>query len=281
MKIRNYYGISQRVDELVQNLKELDEALHEDKRHADLCKAEFVTPLSILPLAVFASHNRMKITYSEENYDIQSYLGTIGFPKGFEELPSDEKRYLPITRLPPIEQNKVLGKYEDLILEMSDSNEYASSFKLSLKYLTSELVNNVSEHANIDQYWLLAQYWEKPHRACEIVIADCGIGYKQSYEGTRYEVKSDMEAIINALEGKSSKKENLRGYGIPTIARLFVQGYGGKLIIMSGKSIVYDKQGQRKVWKLKSHWQGSLVGINFNLKKIQFYKYLRQARRSQ
>jgi anti-sigma regulatory factor (Ser/Thr protein kinase) len=277
MEIRKCYGISQRIDELAQNLRELDDVLHKGKGHADLCKAEFVTPLSILPLAVFASHNRMKITCSEEDYNIQSYLDTIGFPKGFEELPSDEKRYLPITRLPPIEQNKVLGKYEDLILEIAGSEEYASSFKLSLKHLTSELVNNVNEHANIDHYWLLAQYWEKPHRTCEIVIADCGIGYKQSYEGTKYEVKSDKEAIINALEGKSSKKENLRGYGIPTIARVFVQGYGGKLVIMSGKSIVYDKQGQRKVRKLKSHWQGALVGINFNLKKIEFYKCLREA----
>ncbi|MGA2308479.1 MAG: hypothetical protein ABSG57_02885 [Candidatus Bathyarchaeia archaeon] len=275
MEIRHHYGISERIDELVQNLEELNSALRNDIPYTDLCRADFVTPLSILPLAVFASHNRMNLTCSEKDHDVQSYLSTIGFPNGFEELPSDEKRYLPITRLPPIEQNKVLGKYEDLILEMASSDEYSSSFKLSLKHLTSELVNNVNEHANIDHYWLLAQFWERPHRTCEIVIADCGIGYKASYKGTKYEVKSDRQAIINALVGKSSKKENLRGTGIPSIAKMFIHGYGGKLVIMSGKSLIYDKLGERKEWKLKSQWQGALVGINFNLKKIEFYKYLR------
>jgi hypothetical protein len=274
MQIENQYGITERIIELITNLKELDEALQKGKRQVDLCKVEFVTPLSILPLAVFASHNNIKITCSEEDDNVLTYLDTIGFPYGFTKIPNETKRYLPMTRLPPIENNTILGKYEDLILGKAGSGKYASSFKFSLKYLTSELVNNVNEHANIDHYWLLAQYWEKPNKTCEIVIVDCGIGYKQSYEGTDYEVATDKDAIINALEGKSSKKERLRGVGIPSIAKMFINGYGGKLIIMSGKSVVYDKQGQRKTLKMKSYWQGSLVGINFNLKTINPYKYL-------
>lgn len=83
---------------------------------------------------------------------------------------------------------------------------------------------------------------------CEIVIADCGIGYRASYKGTKYEVKSDREAIINALVGKSSKRENLRGAGIPSIAKVFIRGYRGKLIIMSGKSIgSFRNKGSRYV----------------------------------
>lgn len=273
MRIQERYGISERIEELISNLRVLDDALHEGNQ-VDLCRAEFVTPLSILPLVVFAYHNNIKITCSEQDNNVLTYLDTIGFPDGFTELPKDRKRYLPMTRLLPVEEDTILGQYEDRIVEQAGNNEYTSSFKSSLKYLTSELVNNVNEHANIDHYWLLAQYWEQPTKTCEIVIADCGIGYKQSYQGTCFEAHSDREAIINALEGKSSKRENARGQGIPSITRMFVDGYGGKLIIMSGKSIVYYKQNERKEMKLKSHWQGALVSINFNLKVINPYSYL-------
>lgn len=278
MQIEHHFGITERISELAENLKELGQAVYKGRDNVDLCKADFVTPLSILPLAVYASNNGIGITCSEKKHDIQSYLNTIGFPDGFETLPASSKRYLPITKLPPIEKNQILGEYEDLILEMASSREYADSFKLSLKYLTSELVNNVNEHAETDHYWLLAQYWEQPRKTCEIVIADCGIGYRASYEGTKFEVKTDKQAIINALLGKSSKRED-RGAGIPSIARVFINGYRGKLIIMSGKSIIYDKldrRGNRKrnEWKLKSNWQGSLVGLNFDLKEVDLYKYL-------
>src|SRR5450756_2443359 len=100
------------------------------------------------------------------------------------------------------------------------------------------------------------------NNTCEIVLADCGIGYKNSYEGTEFEVETDRDAIINAMEGKSSKsakaKMKERGKGIPSIANLFVNGYGGKLIIISGESIMYYKSNERKELKLKSKWQGSL-----------------------
>lgn len=273
MQIQASYGISKRIDELINNLEELESAVHNSDSQVDLCKVKFVTPLAILPLVTFAYHNNIAITCSEKDGNVLNYLATIGFPNGLTELEKTRKGYLPITRLPPIEDNTVLGEYEDRILSQAVALECADSFKNSLKYLTSELVNNVNEHAKTGHYWLLAQYWANKN-TCEIVMADCGIGYRKSYIGTSFEVNNDKEAIINALEGKSSKHPQERGYGVPTIANMFVNGYGGKLVIISGDSGIYYKQNERKELRLKSYWQGSLVGINFNLKTINPYDYI-------
>jgi hypothetical protein len=270
MELLATFGISQRIEELISNLEELEKAKFRGLREIELSRAGFITPFSILPLVVYAINNKLKINCTEDDYDVCSYLDTIGFPNGVTELPSKTKRYLPITKLPPIEENNLLSEYEDRIL--SQVNTHDCSFKTSLKYLTSELVNNVNEHANIDHYWILAQYYPVKN-TCEIAMADCGIGYKKSYVGTDFEVDTDLEAIENALEGKSSKSARLhiseRGKGIPSIVNLFVNGYGGNLIIVSGTSMVYYRKNEKTHLSLKSYWNGSLVVINFDLKTIK------------
>ena len=273
--LANPFGISERIEELVDNLEELETAKLKGLNKIELSQAKFITPLSLLPIAVYAVDNNIKIDCTEKDYNVCSYLDTIGFPNGVKELTSKGKRYLPITKLPPIEENNLLSEYEDKILSQVSFND--NSFKTSLKYLTSEVVNNVNEHAFIDHYWLLAQYYS-PTKTCEIVMTDCGLGYRTSYNGTKFEVKTDLEAIENALEGRSSKSAKLdspeRGKGIPTIANMFVKGYSGKLIIISGKSMIYYSKNKKQPIELKSNWKGSLVGIRFNLKTIDPLSYV-------
>jgi hypothetical protein len=264
------FGISDRLHELINNLSEMQNAFQKGKEEIELSTVNFVTPISILPLAVYANNNGMRINTTEDPYsDACSYLDTICFQQGVTEFQKENKRYLPITRLPTTESCKLLGEYEDRMLSQTGVE------KVVLKHLTSELVNNVREHAQVNQYWLLAQTYKTTHLIVEIVLADCGMGYKNSYKGSRFEVEDDASAIINALEGRSSKTElNGRGFGIPSIVRIFAGALSGKLIIMSGESMMYYKDGKRKELPLKSYWQGALVGINFTPKPIDIYKYI-------
>jgi hypothetical protein len=279
MKIQaSAYGISDRLTELTSNLQELEQAKNNGVSEVNLTNASFITPISILPLAVYATQNNIKINCLEENYDVCRYLDTLGFQKGVTVLPETVKGYLPITKLACVEGDKVLGEYEDHILAQAQANEQIPGLKNALKYLTSELVNNVSEHAEVKHYWLLAQYYEHLQKTCEIAIADCGIGYKKSYQETEFEVKTDKEAIQNALEGRSSKsakaKSVARGKGIPSIVNMFNKGYGGKIAIASGNSLIYYKPQEKKELKLSSYWQGAIVAINFNLKPLNYINYV-------
>lgn len=272
MELLGHFGIADRITELKKNLLEMEKVRLDGESEVELSTVEFVTPLAILPLAVYANHHGLTVNCIEDpNSDACNYLDTIRFQHGVTNLLSSEKSYLPIAKLPPVEDNNVLGEYEERILSRANAQ------KESVKWLTSELVSNVKEHAEIDHYWILAQYYPDK-KTCEIAIADNGIGYKKSYEGTEFEAETDAEAIQNALEGRSSKsakaKLKERRAGIPSIAKIFLKGYGGKLIIMSGKSIMYYKQDMREKIELDSCWGGSVVCINFNVKVVNIYNYL-------
>jgi hypothetical protein len=155
MKIQaSTYGISDRLTELIGNLQEMEQAKKEGTNEVSLTKASFITPISVLPLAVYATHNKIKINCLEENNDVCSYLDTIGVPNGVTKLPKGGKGDLPITKLACVEEDKNLGEYEDKILVQAKLARN-TGLKNALKYLTSELVNNVNEHAEVKQYWLL------------------------------------------------------------------------------------------------------------------------------
>ena len=264
----NSYGISERITELIANLKELETAIYTGVSEVDISKVNWATPLSLMPLVIKANKNNIQLTCSEPKSNVQGYLDTISFPNGVTELPRANRSYLPITKLPSRSESAELIEYENRIV--SRSGRIGGE---DLKFLTTELVTNVKEHSEAFEYWLLAQYYNLPKNrtACEIILADCGIGYKESFMGTEFEVGTDSEAIMNAMAGKSSKSWDEHAYGIRSIADKFVEEYKGKLVIISGDSLVYYKskisndisKNDIEVKTLQSYWEGSIVGINF------------------
>jgi len=274
MQLSREYSTSKRLLELISNLKELHQTVVDGKDSSEMCPVGWVTPISILPLAVYANNHAISINCTEENSDIQTYLAAISFQQGTTKLESS-RNFLPITKLScKDKENCVLSAYEDLILsKLPEKNREPSTN--SLKLLTSEIVANIREHARVSNYWILAQYWNAM-RTCEIAMCDTGIGYRESYRGTPYEVKTHLDAISNALEGKSSKLPvQERGTGIPTIVRMFVEGYGGEVIVLSGDSLLYIHKKESIPYQIGSEWEGSFVGIRFKLKATDImYQYL-------
>jgi anti-sigma regulatory factor (Ser/Thr protein kinase) len=275
MQLTHEHSTSKRLLELISNLKELHQTVVDGKSSTDLCPVGWVTPISVLPLAVYANHHNVLVNCTEQNPDIQTYLEAISFQQGTTRPSKSHKNHLPITRLScSDEKGYVLSTYEDLILSnLPEENREPSTN--SLKLLTSEIVANIREHAKVDDYWILAQYWDRM-RTCEIAMCDTGIGYRESYRGTPYEVRTHIDAIRNALEGKSSKPPiQERGTGIPTIVRMFVEGYGGEVIVLSGDSLLYIHKKESIPYQMGLDWQGSFVGIRFKLKsKDVMYQYL-------
>jgi len=134
-------------------------------------------------------------------------------------------------------------------------------------------VTNIKEHAETDCYWIMSQYWPKSN-TCEIVIADAGVGYLGSYVGTPFEVDSHEEAIMNAIRGNSSKNDVERGTGIPSVIKIFCEGYGGCVLIMSGDRLLF-MEGERNVfYPLEVDWGGVFFGIRFELSVVNALAYL-------
>jgi hypothetical protein len=237
--------------------------------HAD----KWVTPFSLLPLAVYASRLRMRISYGRNKSEVKGYLRNIRFPKGVNRIDSLSSTYLPLSRLSVESGDEYLTRYEDRIIGKVMDEKVRMSFQNSLKYLTSETVTNIKEHAQVDDYWLLAQYWPASE-TCEIAIADSGVGYLGSYRGTAYEVDTHEEAIKNVIHGCSSKDDVERGTGIPGMIKIFCEGYKGCVVIMTGDRLLYIEEENSDFYELDFNWDGVFVGIRFKLGIVNALAYL-------
>ena len=81
-------------------------ALQNGENEVDLSSVKFVTPLAILPLAVYANNNGIKINCTEDPYvDACSYFDTIGFQNGVTEFQKVDKTLSP--------NNKTINKRKE------------------------------------------------------------------------------------------------------------------------------------------------------------------------
>jgi hypothetical protein len=273
MEIRQYDTLN-RLAEMQNNLRELISYSNRGRNSIELKVQKRATPFGILPLAVYADLLNMDITYGRNSNDVKRYLRNIAFPQGVSRLSKlRTSTYLPISKLDVNRGDKYLSQYEDMILRNIDDDEILSSFRNSLKYLTSEMVTNIKEHAEVNHYWIMSQYWPSSE-TCEITVADTGIGYKESYKDSSYEVETHEDAIKNAIHGRSSKDNIERGTGIPGMIKIFCEGYGGCIVIMSGDKLLYMEDEKNDFYNLDVFWNGVFIGIRFQLSVINALAYL-------
>ncbi|HLC76848.1 MAG TPA: hypothetical protein VJH04_01450 [archaeon] len=271
MEIKKLFSTVDKLNELINNIHAMDVALEDKQKYVSIKNIEWVSPISILPLVIYAKSNGLKIECLTDDEDIESYLITICFPDGTEDLFDINTKYLPITKISCGLENSLLTDYEERILKTVDE-KYRHSFISALKFLTSELQTNVEQHSRVGSYWILAQYWKKTE-TCEICMADTGIGYKESYKGTEHEVKDDTSAILNAIEGISSKTPEERGAGIPGILKIFIDGYKGELVMLSGNALLHLQDKKPTIYTCPISWKGCFIGIRFKLRDINIEKY--------
>jgi hypothetical protein len=113
MEIRKIFDTTERLVELINNIHSIDVASKDKKKSIPIQNIEWVSPISILPVVVYAKTKRLKIDYLTEDEDVRSYLGTICFPDGTKVLSDIGTRYLPITRISCGLENSLLSNYED------------------------------------------------------------------------------------------------------------------------------------------------------------------------
>lgn len=271
MQIKKQFRTPDKLMEMVRNIKEIDAAVSNKKKSVAITNVGWISPISLLPLVVHSAQNGIKIRCSSKRKGVTPYLNRVCFPEGTEDLSEINANHLPITRFSCGLENPLLGKYEESIISKI-SPEYRNSFISGLKFLTSELQSNVEQHAKINHYWIFAQYWEKT-KTCEICLADSGIGYMESYRGTKYEINDHSSAIKNAIQGLSSKTPDERGAGLTGIMKMFIDGYKGEMVILSGDSLLYLYSKKPIIYKCPINWKGAFVGLKFRLKDLKIEDY--------
>lgn len=291
ININSGFDTTSRLNDLVNNLRYLEPK--SQGANIDINQIGFVTPLSITPIAAII--NEKNLIYKYHTADI-SYLKTINFPEGIEEIEkiAIKKTYLPIIHLrlencSKEEITRQLAALHTKYLDLLKTNVVADQRFLELLtnntfgFLLGELFDNIEEHSNAKNVYLFAQYWPKLN-SCELCIIDDGVGLFGSLKNAGRDIRNTEDALHKILEtGLSAKTEFgdiRRGTGIKnTRAAITNKEINGEFFIMSGDAAFLHSaiQGQ-KFFKLSNYsWNGTMVMLKLNRPVSQFniYNYVK------
>lgn len=267
---------------LGENLARLNDLKKKETNYIDLGEINWVSPLSILPLAAFLRNKVEKkypisIIYPEDR-QCSTYLKTIRFYKGIssaQEL-KKQKSYIPIAAVSGERKNirqrdLIISYLAELLLKSTGCKKGLAN---ALSYPITEMFDNIWEHSKSPFGWFLAQYY-KNKRYMDICILDTGISIMKSYENSGHKIENDIDALRMSIEGISTKKEE-RGFGLPTTRNLVTRSeFHGKFLLLSGNAGHYASQDQSIFFNTGWHWQGTIIAIRINkVAGVDIYKYI-------
>ncbi len=289
--IRSQTDTIKRVKELLANLRYL-QSVQKGSQIA-ISSIEFVTPLSIIPVAAIINEKELKHDYHGV---IESYLKVIRFPEGISELESisSQKSYIPIIHFHVGNLNKqkmseqlsaLHSKFLDLIKMkiIADERFIELVTNNTFGFLLGEMMDNIEEHSNCRNIYLLAQYWPIIN-SCELCLLDDGDGLFGSLKNAGRDVKDSQDALRKILEtGLSAKTEygeKERGTGIKNIRSVITnKEINGELFIMSGNSAFFHsaKSGEIFINFKDYFWRGTIVMMKLNkpINTFNLYDYVK------
>lgn len=222
------------------------------------------------------------------------YLERMGLFK-FLRIPSGIKikEHEPAGRFIPLTQIKDSGELRAFITDMIPLLHLEPKQAEPIRYIVSELVRNVFEHARSEYGAVLSAQYYKKSNSIRIGIADTGVGIKETIQYS-HSVGSHLDAIRLALmpgitgttrrEGGTELNAGAGLFFIKSIAQVNRDFF----IIYSGNAVY--KLLKRSPAKIKLHadpfedrhskgegfplWRGTVVGIDISLDESQAFSML-------
>jgi len=260
---------------LLEVLEKMETIEADDNIIIDLTRLKFVHPFLTLPLCALITNydNRIEIKYSRAT---GGYLETIKFPFGFNALSAEnwneyllnfrDKTYLPICQIPvsanaTLIREELLTTFENIALHQLKITGQMISV---IKYLISEAIDNIVDHANVFNGWIMIQNY--PQKGfLDVCILDTGLGILGSYKSFGVpNIDTDVEALKQAINGNSTKQiTETRGYGIDTSRQMLVDGLKGKYFLFSGSAFYIYTSELEQITPLIGtiKWSGTMLAL--------------------
>ncbi len=253
------------------SLNKLDEILELlNGNELDLGRVDWIEPACIVVLQTIKEN--IGLNFSRNTIfgnNVKGYLDAI-----FNSQCQTNKTYAPIEHVNTRNNIDVLSNN---IASTIIKREYFSSddgyedFISYLKYVLTEVMNNVADHSesSIGGY-VTAQYYPS-RNTVQIAIADAGKGFLNKL-ALKFgnEVTTELQAINKAVQKEVTGSlpdmygaEKNAGYGLYVISKI-VESTGGKLIIISNNTMVTFNNGNVEDKKLDTNWMGSIVVFEIN-----------------
>ncbi|MBI3190168.1 sensor histidine kinase [archaeon] len=298
------------IDQFIRSFDASDENILEITSHEKWVSVHPVVLCMISALGLFMREKKAEIKFKKMQAKSKHYFERMGVFE-FLQLVSEIKitKHESAGRFIPVQKITNSKELDEFIKEMIPLLHVKSEQAEPIKYIVSELVRNVFEHANTTNgAFVCAQYYKKSN-TIRIGVVDTGIGIKNTLT-MHHHPKDDKEAILLALTpGITGTTKKVGGTEFNAGAGLFFIKSLAKIkrnffMIYSGagmyKLLKTPKNRQTKIFTdpLKDHiscnynfpiWHGTVVAIDLCLDEdIDFNRLLdlireayREGRKSQ
>lgn len=270
------------LNELKSNLQELDGT----PALIDISGVTSLSPLSALPVArriASLVDSGARVTGEEKLASgLAAAARAIAFPHGIatrQEFEKSGETLIPISRVrvrdprgnnpDSITVGNMLDRYSVMLrTHLSPETQHTSTIIEAISYFLSELAANVEDHADAEEFWLLAQY-EKEKEILDICLLDCGVGIPATLKSAGIQFVDDGEAVLKAMQGWSSKNIDglrgaQRGTGLKTTIRLITRSpLRGEFLLLSQRGGHWlSADGRSNQFRLNGWgWDGTIAWI--------------------
>jgi signal transduction histidine kinase len=149
-----------------------------------------------------------------------------------------------------------LARYEVGLSKVDEGN---------LKLALAELTQNVLDHSKSGVGGFLSARAFKNVRDLRFVVADLGIGFRQSLKN-KHVIRSDRDAIALALQERVSGQTLKRNMGMGlSLLQDVVRRNGGELMVYSGQGALVDRNGRVKITTPRVAYPGSLASVRLRM----------------
>ncbi|MCK9150480.1 ATP-binding protein [Methanobacterium alcaliphilum] len=227
----------------------------------------FLYPTTLMPLLEYIVSNDLRVRFHP---NVAGYVKTI-LPKNTSNKSISKRTYIQIAMLRPgyVGGTSVLDEVIHLL-----SKQYGGLD--SLYYLLSELTSNIYDHSEFTKAFIMAQEYPKKEFT-EICIYDNGISIPQCFQNHGFDSSSDANYIHQAINGKSTKKEDTgRGYGINSSTRMVIDGFDGEMFIASRNGAIQITKEKMLGYKCEGMYEleGTLVSMRLPKRLINYSEHI-------
>ncbi|MEK6974196.1 MAG: ATP-binding protein [Nanoarchaeota archaeon] len=283
------------IDQFISSFDNSNTNILEITSHKKWVSVHPVVLCMITALGLLMNKNNKEISFEKMEARSKHYFERMGL---FDVLNLDSEmkveHHEPTGRFIPIQIIKNTSMLEDFIKEMIPLLHLQPEKVEPIKYIISELVRNVFEHAESQNGAIVCAQYYKKSNTIRIGVVDSGVGIKNTLK-RYYHPVSDLDAITLALTpGITGTTHKIGGTATNAGAGLFFIKSLTKIsrdffLIYSGNGAYKLLKDNKKEIKLFSdplkdhhskkesypHWQGTVVGIDLCLNEtLNFNKLL-------
>ena len=232
----------------------------------------WIDPFGVAMLKAHADTNNQSVNIAKCNRNVKGYIKTV---IGAETI-NEDSTYL-LQKIGQTDNESVADFIiKRILLKISDSED-KDDIQQYLRYMITEMIDNVVSHACSTGYDCIAAQYYPSLKKIQIAIVDSGIGLMNSLRNN-HNPSNEVTAISKALEKEITGSNKYDSYGNQKHAGLglfflkrIIEQTKGNLLIISNNTMYSNINGTEE-FKIceNSKWSGTAIVFEFFVDSIDY-----------